>query len=493
MNRIYATKRKNANKQALINVLSSKDPCLLYRNIEVSKSNSLSMHQKKLTKSLAKDYGKSNDFNKFILANIDHDYILSIFNEHANKTKSIIHKKIWSSNTKNRISTVVAKRFNHKNYKLACGLEYYCNLYDIVSDYNYKAVIYGLITGLYKIKLTNKSLSSLIRNLYKSDHLYHDGLNSWLHDKLASVLLLKRIVHILSDIDSNCIVATRIIKIVLDDLVAYEGGSNEISFRHNNIANVISIANCNSEPHKIISKLQEVKSFVDIEVKLRELVDGTVINPISNISKVRTSNAQIATDITLYYSLYYSYHEVIDRINQIKKSDVISKPKHINIADDLNVSLYPSNYYDGWLGVNASGVCIDYADRYHLSLIQSCSVNLVVHTDKSVELWIFATKCQAKLDNKIQDVLIINSFQGRLKTRHKKYKSQILNAVSRILNDNISIPILFSEFSFNTFQLSNYAPSKRVNIDLISIPNMRLDFNEHDNFILLQNDVLNVA
>ena len=94
----------------------------------------------------------------------------------------------------------------------------------------------------------------------------------------------------------------------------------------------------------------------------------------------------------------------------------------------------------------------------------------------SIALWLFATKCTARINNQDIDVLVINSFQGSLKTRYKRYQNKILEAVVQLLNENIQIPILACNHSFNSFNLDQFTDAKETTVNLVNIPNMRLDF-----------------
>ena len=45
-----------------------------------------------------------------------------------------------------------------------------------------------------------------------------------------------------------------------------------------------------------------------------------------------------------------------------------------------------------------------------------------------------------------------------------------------ILNDNISMPILFCYHSFNTFNLNEFTDAEPMVVDITQTPQMRLDF-----------------
>ena len=475
-NKVYASKRNSCEKQALYNVLSSKDPVSLYYNIKVSKSNSHRMYQRQLTKDLAKQYKKVNNFGEFIKANKDHKYMLETINDHATKVHSYIYKQIWSSNNKNRVSTLVAKNFNRKNYKLACTVEYFCNAYHVCSYERFKLTIWNFIKTLIKIRITNKALASILKGLY-TDATKVNNLEHWIHDKSESIRTLQLVFDKLSEIDPQHHISQKITKIIIDDLIAYEAGTGAISYRHKRLYNLLYTAQRKGNNEELIAILRDSKSFTDIELKIREHIDkATIVVLKDDLSKCVTQDLESSINLTILYGLHFLYKNVVSTLNNLKKCSIIDVCKSITISNDLKVSLYPANYYDGWLGVNASGVCIDYAFHSHLSLIKPEAINLVVHANDSIQLWMFTTKCKAKINNQEVDVLVINSFQGSLKTRYKQYQKEILSSVVNILNENISMPILFCHHSFNTFNLNEFTNAEPIVVDITQTPQMRLDF-----------------
>ena len=166
--------------------------------------------------------------------------MLETINDHATKGHSYIYKQIWSSNNKNRVSTLVAKNFNRKNYKLACTVEYFCNAYHVCGYESFKLTIWNFIKTLINIKITNKALSSILKGLYihatKINNLEH-----WIHDKSESIRTLQLVFDKLSEIDPQHHISQKVTKIIIDDLIAYEAGSGAIAYRHKKLYNLLTV------------------------------------------------------------------------------------------------------------------------------------------------------------------------------------------------------------------------------------------------------------